>query len=155
MAELLIAGARLLDPASGMDGSCQRPAIGRDDRRLASGVHLHQHERIRSAQHLHEVFEAVARSRIAVRLKCEQHAAPRKCAPRRGKRRRHFRGMVPIVIDEPASSAAWKRHLAVLLKAPSHPFETCEGRCDFFRRDPDFQAHCDCSQCVLHVVHAG
>ena len=59
----------------------ERAAVGGDDRRLARGIDVGQHQRVDGRQHLHEILEQIARARVAVRLEREHEAPPGK-APR-------------------------------------------------------------------------
>ena len=90
-----------------------------------------------------------------MRLKRKHDAASRKAFAHRGERRRHFGGMMTVVIDQREDSTAFDRHVAVSLKAPIDAFEFGERPGDCILGHAHFAADRDRGQRVLHVVGAG
>src|SRR5687768_16213575 len=112
-----------LDLALNAHRARQRPAVGGDDRRLARRIDVAEEQRIRGREHLHEILEAVAGSRVAMRLEREHDAPPRKSAARGFQRRRHLRGVMAVIVDQEELPAIAEHNLAVLLEAATHTAE--------------------------------
>jgi hypothetical protein len=76
-----------------------RPSAG-GNRHLAGRVHLGDQQRIARRQHGGEVVEQVTRTRVAMRLEREHHAAPRVALADRVEGGGDFGRMVPVVVDD-------------------------------------------------------
>src|SRR6187455_1025573 len=89
-----------LDLAARADGAAYGAPVGGGNRRLAGRVHLGDQQRIARRQHSGEVVEQVARTRVAMRLEREHHAAPRVALTDRVEGGGDFGRMVPVVVDD-------------------------------------------------------
>ena len=75
-----------LDETARADCTAQRLAVGAGNRRLAGGVDLGHDQRVRGREHLREVVEQVACSRVTMRLEHQHDAATLICLSQRVER---------------------------------------------------------------------
>src|SRR5262249_30718774 len=144
-----------LDAAGDAQRPGERAAVGGDDRRLARRVYLGEKQRVGGGQHSYEVLEEIARARVAVRLEGEHDAPTGEGAARRVERRRHFRGMVAVVVDQREAAAGGERDFAVALEPPPHAVELGERLEDRLVPDAELARHGDGGERVQHVVPPG
>ena len=143
-----------LDASGDAHSASQRAAVSGQERRLAGGIDVGEHQCIDSRKYANEVLEQVTCSRVAMRLERQDHAAPRKTFACRCQRRRHLDRMMTVVVDQRERAAVLERHVTVALKAAVNPFEFGERLHDRGVGNADFASDRNRGERVLHVVNA-
>ena len=133
----------------------QGASIGRHNGRLTCGIHLAEQGRIGLGNDLHKVFKAVAGAGVAVRLKRQHQAPPRKRPTRRSQGGRHFHGVVAVVVNQGEHAPTCGRHIAVPLKAPPHTFKARQRAQQRGVVHIQLGCHRNGGQGIEHVVAAG
>src|SRR4051794_14921410 len=90
-------------------------AVGAGDRRLACRIDFGHDQRVYTRKHAREVIEQVARSRVAMRLECQQNASAGPALTNGFQGRGQLGWMMAIVIDE-RDRAIRRSYIAVLLQ---------------------------------------
>src|SRR5690606_42129819 len=91
-------------------------------------------------QHTREIVEQVPRSRVAMRLEHEHDPPPRPSLANRFERRRDFRRVMSVVIDERDTTGA-RLHIAILLESPIDAVEARERRLNRLIGDLQLRTH--------------
>ena len=135
-------------------------AVRTFDQGFARRVDLGEHEPVDVLEHVDELLEAVAGARVAVRLEGDDDALFGPGAAHGGKRRRHFMGMMTVVVDElvvarHASVGGTHGNVAVLREAAAHAAEFREAANDGLVGDAHHGGDRHGGQSVPHVVDAG
>ena len=132
----------------------QGASIGRHNGRFTCGIHLAEQGHIGLGNDFYKVFKAVAGAGVAVRLKRQHQAPPRKRPTCRSQGGRHFHRVMAVVINQGEHTAACGRHIAVTLKAPTHTFKfsQCPQQCGVVHIQ--FGCHRNGGQSIEHIVAA-
>ena len=75
------------------------------------------------ADDLDEIFEAITRSGVAVRLESQHQAPPRESTARCSQRRGNLDRVVAVIFNHREVAAARCRQVTVTLKTPAHALE--------------------------------
>ena len=89
-----------------------------------------------------------------MRLECEHQASPGKAAAHGVESRRHFGGVVAVVIDQGERAATRCRDFAKALKPATYAFELRQCLGDGPVGNARLASHGDSRKGILHIVYA-